>query len=88
LEYLYIDINYVYPLKLWYWRQNMQQSISKRALFVTHKEVEEVVGGFESRPQFIVSKSDTELKPKDKVTVLEERLKEFENMCLAQKNAN
>ena len=38
-----------------------------------------------TKPQSIVSKSDTELKLENKVTALEEHLKEFENMCLAQK---
>jgi hypothetical protein len=38
-----------------------------------------------TKPQSIVSKSDKELKLENKVTALEWRLKEFENMCLAQK---
>jgi len=59
--------------------------ISKRALFGVRTEIAEVFGGLESKPQSIVSKSDTELELENKVTALEGRLKEFENMCLIQK---
>jgi hypothetical protein len=53
-------------------------SISKRALFWASTEIVEGLGGLES-------KSDTVLKLENKITALEGRLRESENMCSAQK---
>jgi hypothetical protein len=54
-------------------------------LFWARTEVAELLGGLESKPQSIVSKSDTELKLENKVTALEGHLRESENTCSAQK---
>jgi len=74
---------------MWYPRWNMQQSIPKRDFFGTHKEVGEMVDGLEIIsqliPQSIVFKADRRLELENRVTALEEHLKEFENMCLDQK---
>jgi hypothetical protein len=65
---------------------NMQQSISKRNSFVTHtKEVGKIVHGLELIPQFKKSKSNRRPELENRVTALEEHLKELENMCKAQK---
>jgi hypothetical protein len=61
-----------------------RNSISKRAS-ESARRLRRLVDLNLTKPQSIVSKSDTELKLESKVTALEEHLKEFENMCLAQK---
>jgi hypothetical protein len=61
-----------------------RKSISKRAS-ESARRLRRLVDLNLTKPQSIVSKSDTELKLENKVTALKEHLKEFENMCLAQK---
>jgi hypothetical protein len=74
---------------MWYPRWNMQQSIPKRDFFVMHKNVGEMVDGLEIIsqliPQSIAFKADRRLELENRVTALEEHLKEFENICLDQK---
>ena len=89
MEYPYIDINYVYYLVNVVSKVEYAQSIPKRDFFVTHREVGEMVDGLEIIsqliPQSIAFKADRRLELENRVTALEEHLKEFENMCLDQK---
>jgi hypothetical protein len=80
-EYLYIDINYVYYLK----KRGIGRNCNSKRASESARRLRRLVDLNLTKPQSIVSKSDTELKLENKVTALEEYLKEFENMCLAQK---